>query len=60
MKTNKFLRKLTASLIFGILLLTGGCGLKGDLYIPEKEPASAAPTNDSNEDPETESDTQSE
>lgn len=55
MKTNKLRRNFLTSLNIAILLLVSGCGLKGDLYIPEKEAASTAPVAGANDDSETES-----
>jgi predicted small lipoprotein YifL len=50
MTTNKLLRNIFASLNVAILLMGSGCGLKGDLYIPEKEPASAGSVSESSDD----------
>jgi len=58
MKTTNLLRNLTVSLNIALLLLANGCGLKGDLYIPEKETASTSPLAESDDDGEAESKTQ--
>lgn len=42
------------------LLLTGACGLKGDLYIPEKESGPASPVVESTDENETESQSEEE
>ena len=34
-----------AATVLAATLLLGGCGLKGDLYLPENKPANAAGTN---------------
>ncbi len=60
MKTNKLPRNILALLNMSFLLLTNGCGLKGDLYIPEKQPALTSPVAEPNDDGETESETQAE
>jgi predicted small lipoprotein YifL len=57
MKMNKLLRKIAASSNILVLLLANGCGLKGDLYIPQKETTPASPVAESNDDGETESET---
>jgi predicted small lipoprotein YifL len=63
MTTSKLLGNIFVPLSIAILLMGSGCGLKGDLYIPEKEPASAEPvsapgddSDDSKTDPETKAD----
>ena len=60
MKTNKLPRNILALLNISILLLTNACGLKGDLYIPEKESPPTSPVTEPNDDGEAESETQAE
>jgi len=51
-------RNISAASIASILMLTNACGLKGDLYIPEKEITPASPTAASGEKGESESESQ--
>jgi predicted small lipoprotein YifL len=58
MKTSNIRRNIAAASIASVLMLTNACGLKGDLYIPEKEITPASPTADSGEEDESESESQ--
>ncbi len=54
----KLLHPASIAFNISVLLFTSGCGLKGDLYIPDSEAAPAATAVESTDDRETESDTQ--
>jgi len=58
MKTSNIRRNISAASIASVLMLTNACGLKGDLYIPEKEITPTSPTGDSGEADESESESQ--